>query len=621
MSGLEALLTGRVLAERYRIEAVIGRGGMGAVYRAMDERLGRQVAVKIITLSGAADPQTRERLQQRFLREARAAAALPHHPNVVPVYDFGTDPALGLDFLVMELLRGEDLASHFTRSGPPPLPMAIHILHEASRGVAVGHRSGLVHRDVKPGNIFLVQDSHGEMQVRVLDFGIAKLTDDDTLSALTQDGRTPLSPSFASPEQLRGLSRITPASDVFSLGAVGYQLLTGERPFSEVDRNRMSLGMPVPVPSLRQRNPAIPPALDEVVRRALSFDAEARFPDAGTFASVLDQTRREMGNQPLPPYDPRIVAAAPPPRQPDAPAYDDRTEFLDDRTLLDPDSAAAAAAPAPPVRQAPVHQQAPPRQPPLPPRRREPESSGMGTFLMALVVILLFGAGGVFAWWMITEQDRVAVVDTPPPPEEVPPILPEEEAPAEPAPLALEAAIANQEGLRLYRAGDYAGAHGHFQRAVQLAPDSASYRYNLGLALLRDDAVRPAMREFERVIRQDPERAAAHFYLGEAHLELGDTASAIAAMETARQYTTDARERTITDRRLSEIRAAVLQPPQPAPAPPPGPEVDMPPGADARRGAHLPVLAWQYPSGTGHSPHPESGRHRAAREIRRSHSG
>jgi serine/threonine protein kinase len=580
MSGLEALLTGRVLADRYRIEEVIGRGGMGAVYRALDERLGRQVAVKIITLSGAADPQTRERLQQRFLREARAAAALPHHPNVVPVYDFGTDATLGLDFLVMELLRGEDLASHFARSGPPPLSTAIHILHQASRGVAVGHRSGLVHRDVKPGNIFLVQDSHGEMQVRVLDFGIAKLTDDDTLSQLTQDGRTPLSPSFASPEQLRGLSRITLAADVFSLGAVGFQLLTGERSFSEVDRNRMSLGMPVPVPSLRQRNPAIPPALDEVIRRALSFEPEDRYPDAGAFASVLEQTRREMGDQPLPPYDPRLVAVAPPPRQP-SPPQDDRTEFLDDRTLLDPGGAAAHTTP-PSTRQAPV-QPAPVRQP-LPPRRREPERSGTGTFLMALVLLLLVGAGGVFAWWILNEQDRTVAVDTPPP-EEVPPILPDEQPVDETPPLALEAAIANQEGLRLYRAGDYEAAHGHFQRAVQLAPDSASYRYNLGLALLRDGAVRPAMREFERVIRQDPERAAAHFYLGEAQLELGDTASAIASMETARQFTTDARERTITDRRLREVRAAVLQPqPQPTPpAPPPGPEVDLPPGDGASR--------------------------------------
>src|SRR5690606_572504 len=102
MSGIERLLIGRTLGGRYRIEEVIGRGGMGAVYRAVDERLGRQVALKVITVAGLTDPAARERLRARFFREARSAAALPHHPNVVPVYDYGSDEALDLDYLVME---------------------------------------------------------------------------------------------------------------------------------------------------------------------------------------------------------------------------------------------------------------------------------------------------------------------------------------------------------------------------------------------------------------------------------------------------------------------------------------------------------------------------------------
>jgi serine/threonine protein kinase len=568
MSGLESLLTGRVLADRYRIEEVIGRGGMGAVYRATDERLGRQVAVKVITLSGAADPESRQRLQQRFMREARAAAALPHHPNVVPVYDYGIDPALELDFIVMELLRGEDLATHLARAGTPPLAMAIHILAEAARGIAVGHRSGLVHRDVKPGNIFLVREADGDTQVRVLDFGIAKLADDDTLTQLTQDGRTPLSPAFASPEQLRGLSRITAAADVFSLGAIGYQLLTGERPFSETDRNRVSLGMAVPVPSPRERNPAIPPALDEVVRRALAFDAEERFPDAGVFGSMIDQVRREIGGQPLPPYEPRPAAAPLPPRMPPP---DERTEFLDDRTLLDP-GAGTPVAPAPPPRQAP---------PPLPPRRREPEPSGMGPLLMVLVVILLLGAGGVFAWWIITDPQRTtATGELPPPPDEVPPIEPEVEPIPETPPLALEAAIQNQEGFRHFQANRFDSASVYFERAVRNAPDSVTYRYNFGLSLLRLGETRASVRELDRVIRQEPERAGAHFYLGEAKLILGDTASAIGSLELAYQHATDTRERRLTERRLEEVRTAVLQRQQQPP--PPGPEVDLPPGAEAR---------------------------------------
>jgi serine/threonine protein kinase len=579
MPGLESLLTGRLLADRYRIEEVIGRGGMGAVYRAIDERLGRQVAVKVITLSGGADPEARERLRQRFLREARAAAGLPHHPNVVPVYDYGTDPTLGLDFLVMELLRGEDLATRIARGGSPPLLESLYILHAATRGVAVGHRSGLVHRDVKPGNIFLVRDDHGDPQVRVLDFGIAKLADDDTLTQLTQDGRTPLSPAFASPEQLRGLSRITPAADVFSLGAIGYQLLTGERPFSEVDRNQFSLGMPVAVPSLRKRNPAIPPALDEIIRRALSFHPEERYPDAGTFASVLEQARRELGKEPLPPYAPGFAAATPAPGRSTPEPQDDRTEFLEDHTLLDPDTAGPRAAPLAAPQGATSRLARP--APPLPPRRREPEPSGMGPFLMMLIVFLLLGAGGVFAWWIMGERAPIAV-EIPEVPPEVPPIEPEVPVIEEPPPIAIEARIQNEEGLRMFRAGDFEAARDHFQRALQIAPDSATYRYNYGLALLRLDESRGAMREFQRVLRQDPARAGAHFYLGEAQLALGDTSAAVVSLETALQHTTDARERRAAEQRLREIRAAVLQPPAPAaPAPPeegpPSPAIDTPP--------------------------------------------
>jgi serine/threonine protein kinase len=577
MSGLEALLTGRLLAERYRIEAVIGRGGMGAVYQATDERLGRQVAVKVITLSGPDEPAARERLRQRFLREARAAAALPHHPNVVPVYDFGTDPGLGLDFLVMELLRGEDLASLFGRSGPPPLPLGIRILTEAARGVAVGHRSGLVHRDVKPGNIFLVRDDHGEPQVRVLDFGIAKLIDDDTLSQLTQDGRLPLSPAFASPEQLRGLSQITPAADVFSLGAVGFQLLTGQRPFSEEDRNRMSLGMPVPAPSLRRFQPALPLPVEEAVLGALRFDAADRFADAGSFAAALDQARRQAGEIPPGPYFP--AAAVPPPPGVAANDPEDRTEFLDDRTLLDPPPPAApphTASPAPTAATSPPsHQHVP-----LPPRRREP-SGGGGWLVTALVILVLGGAGAVFALYSM--QDQPPPQQAAPPPE-VPPIEPEEPLEVEAAPTEMDAQVLHWEGLRYYREGDFERALEMFQRAVQISPGNPDYRYNYALTLLRLRIPDEAAREFERVIRQDPQRSAAHFNLAEARLALGDTTGAIASFENVLEVSGDAVERGRAERRLRDLRAAMLTP-EPAPeAPPPPPdEPSAPSGAGANR--------------------------------------
>ena len=229
MSGLEGLLAGRTLAGRYRIEEVIGRGGFAVVYRGLDERLGRTVAVKVVTLS-APDEEVRSQLRVRFDREARSAARI-QHPNVVTVHDFGTDTEIGLDFLVMEMLRGEDLSAYLARVGRPPLDEALRILREAAEGVAAGHRSGMIHRDVKPGNLLLARAEHDDgVRTVVLDFGIARVMADEDSTRLTR-GPAPLSPAYASPEQMAGDGDLTAASDVFSLGAVGYLLLGGRRPF------------------------------------------------------------------------------------------------------------------------------------------------------------------------------------------------------------------------------------------------------------------------------------------------------------------------------------------------------------------------------------------------------
>ena len=298
MSGFERLLAGRTLVGRYRIEEVIGRGGFAAVYQATDERLGRTVAVKVMT-AAAPDADARERLQARFNREARVAASL-QHVNVATVYDFGTYPELELDFLVMELLRGEDLAKRLVRSGAPPLKVALRILRDAARGVAAGHRGGLIHRDVKPGNIFLaVRDRPDRFRVCVLDFGIARFTAvGDDATPLTR-GAAPLSPAYASPEQLQGKRDLTPASDVFSLGVVAYHVLTGERPFAQGDVDRAASLQTLP--PLRTRNPVIPPAVQKVVERAMAYAPEDRFPDAQAMADALDDAYGEIrGGTPQP---------------------------------------------------------------------------------------------------------------------------------------------------------------------------------------------------------------------------------------------------------------------------------------------------------------------------------
>lgn len=283
MYGIEALLAGRTLAGRYLIDEVIGRGGMGAVYRATDERLARPVAVKVIS-AGINDEDAHTRLRARFHREARAAARL-HHPNIVTVYDYGTDPTLELDFIVMELLEGEDLASRLRRAGAPSLPLAQRILTQAARGLGAGHRAGLIHRDIKPGNLFLEQCG-GEIEVRVLDFGIAELTnDEETITHLTLAGSSPFSPAYASPEQMRGDRGITPASDVFSLGAVGFHVALGERAFSAGDPARMSVELSAAHATLREA--ALPEALRTVLTRALAHEPGDRFPDADAMVRAL----------------------------------------------------------------------------------------------------------------------------------------------------------------------------------------------------------------------------------------------------------------------------------------------------------------------------------------------
>lgn len=263
---------------------------------------------------------------------------------MVAVYDFGTDPALDLDYLVMELLQGEDLASLLAHSAPPPLPAALAILHDAARGLAAGHAAGMIHRDIKPGNLFLDRDEDG-VRARVLDFGIVQLAEEDdetTRTQLTRFGQVPHSPAYAAPEQVAGTGCLSPACDVWSLGAVAFHLLTGERAFGDADRRRMAEGRPVPPPSLRARNPAIPPEVEQTVMRALAPRPADRFPHAGAFADALADARRSVP----PVSDPRSWLAPPAPRPASpAPPHASRPEW----TALAEPRDAAPVRPYPPV--------------------------------------------------------------------------------------------------------------------------------------------------------------------------------------------------------------------------------------------------------------------------------
>lgn len=542
MSGLEGLLLGRVLGGRYRIEEVIGRGGMGAVYRAVDGRLGRRVAVKVITVAMGDDPETRRRVRARFHREARAAAALPHHPNVVPVYDYGTDDELGLDYIVMELLQGHDLATRLGRAGAPPLATALRILREAARGLAVGHRAGLIHRDVKPGNIFLAQD-HDELQVRMVDFGIAKLVDDeDTANQLTQDGRLPHSPAYASPEQLRGLSNLTPASDVFSLGAVGYQLLTSERPYSEADRNRMSLGMPVPPPTARSRNPAVPAGVDEIIQKALAFDPVDRFPDAVAMVAALDRVLRDLPNSPIEPYAP--IAGVPglvdhevggPVADDDdrtqlmdvAPADDERTQLMD----VEPPPAAPRVAPPPPSRPAE------PRPGAKPPTVVAPRKRGTAAWVWGLVLLALAGVG---AWAvMYTGGPRSLANELPQAMDTLATdtVVPRPDTTTPPPPTAYEL---NQDGLAAYNSRQYGRALELFRRAAEMDPSDATYQQNVGIALLELGRFDDAATALRSAVGRNASLARAWGALGQIELERGNNTAALAAYREYYRLSNDA---------------------------------------------------------------------------------
>ena len=281
----------------------LGSGGMGEVYRARDNTLGREVAVKVLPEKVASDPG---RLR-RFEQEARAAAAL-NHPNILTVYRFG-ETADGTPYLITELLQGQTLAERLEQGAIPPRK-AVEYALQVGRGLIAAHERGIVHRDLKPGNIFLTRDG----VVKILDFGLARLVareDDEghdarsTLTA-TEPGVTLGTVGYMSPEQVRGKAA-DQRSDLFSLGVILYEMLSGNRAFhGATPADSMSAILKEEPPDLTVRN--LPPALDRVVRRCLEKDPGERFQSARDLAFNLDLLTRQDSTAAVP-------AATPPSRQ------------------------------------------------------------------------------------------------------------------------------------------------------------------------------------------------------------------------------------------------------------------------------------------------------------------
>jgi tRNA A-37 threonylcarbamoyl transferase component Bud32 len=264
----------RILNDRYEVEGTVGRGGMATVYRGTDRVLGRTVAVKVLSEKYAGD----EKFVTRFRREAQAAAAL-NHPNIVGVYDTGDEDEM--HYIVMEFVEGETLADVLKREGPLDPTRAVAIAEDVATALEAAHDKGLVHRDVKPGNVMIDRDG----RVKVMDFGIARAAADDTL---TQTGLVLGTASYLSPEQAQG-SQVDSRSDIYSLGCVLYEMLAGRPPFagdSPVSIAYRHVNEDPRPPS--DVAPSVPRELDAVVLRALAKEPDERFATAEEFRTALD---------------------------------------------------------------------------------------------------------------------------------------------------------------------------------------------------------------------------------------------------------------------------------------------------------------------------------------------
>ncbi len=279
-----------VLGERYQLQEPIGRGGMATIHRARDLRMDRIVAVKVLREVYSTDPK----FVTRFQREAKAASSL-QHPNIVQVYDYGQSN--GNYFIVMELIEGADLRRYLRSRGVLAIDRAIIIAHDVALGLGAAHRRNIVHRDVKPQNVLVGRDG----SIKLTDFGIASVYKDINAERLTTTGMTLGTVQYYAPEQAQG-EIVSPAADVYALGIVMYEMLTGRTPFDGDTPVAVAMQhiQDVPIPPT-QYNPNIPPVLEDIIMRCLEKVPEMRFRDGSALARALEVLGEEEMGENLPP--------------------------------------------------------------------------------------------------------------------------------------------------------------------------------------------------------------------------------------------------------------------------------------------------------------------------------
>jgi serine/threonine protein kinase len=371
----------KTIAGRYELGDRLGLGGMSTVQVAFDTRLERYVAVKLLAEHLADDAQ----FVTRFRREAMAAARLVH-PNIVQVYDFGLDEPSGRHYIVMERIAGPSGAQVIRDRGHLPVDEAVDWIAQSCRGLEYAHRSGLVHRDVKPGNLLL---SEADGTIKLADFGIAKTSSDE--SSITQIGSVLGTAAYLAPEQAAG-EEAGPAADLYGLGVVAYQLLSGRLPYEAASLTELALKQQREVPPpLHHVDPSIPPALAVAVERALALTPGERYASADEMRAAVmdgargigpdsDATRVVRSDDPTsattvfagePNTGPMVVPRAPRPARSPAPA---------------PREAATPRRPA-------YADEPPPLDRSRAPKRRRKRSAARRFFTFLLLVALLAGAG------------------------------------------------------------------------------------------------------------------------------------------------------------------------------------------------------------------------------------